>query len=500
MAELEERPISPVSKPVIASPVAPSSLDEKLLTLASKLRSAGFEKQAEDLEYSFLTYVKTAADDASLLYRAHNETGEDLIDFAHPDGDVEMSPAKDHNGDVETIVSKHKKIVDLITGDSPKQTLASFDKAKVLAALKKTLAPKFADDIKPDPNGERKQELDSFLSTTKEITEKIPKVFKPLWDKTSESTASPYKTFLGGLMGGDSAGPSSPNKDVAKLNSLISDKDDIQLSLKNITDEGDEDSAINLYRKYSLYGQELDKKHAVWPVDALLKKCIAYCERLDPTPDPTGKLGLSPDHKPTAWTDGGVSIELHKEIAIIKAACYSLQHVWYAFWNNYVTHDKEAAKLHSQYLTPESIRRIFSGASSKMASVKTFINTGLMADPTISASDGMKAYLGKWVKIIDDAKANFDSIVNNAQKASVDKQSVFGPVGDIKAQDLKQFVTNPLLLKSLNFTDTESFQISLNSFYGRIESGLRSMITNEKALDNVRERMVSALNQSIGVN
>ena len=85
------------------------SFDENILKLCSGLRAKGFDKHADGIERKFLAY-KTAAN--THLYRAHDEDGEDLINAAHPDGDPNMGDGE--HGDVETILSKHKKIVDVI--------------------------------------------------------------------------------------------------------------------------------------------------------------------------------------------------------------------------------------------------------------------------------------------------------------------------------------------------------------------------------------------------
>ncbi len=113
MAELEGSPVLPSEEPVAAEPVAPASLTEKLLTLASKLRAAGFIQQSESLEGTFGMYKK-AEQDIHLLYRAQSETGDDLLEMAHPDGDVEIAPAQDRHGFVETPISQHKKILDIV--------------------------------------------------------------------------------------------------------------------------------------------------------------------------------------------------------------------------------------------------------------------------------------------------------------------------------------------------------------------------------------------------
>jgi hypothetical protein len=95
-------------------------IDEKILSLCAKLRQEGFSKQADGLETKFLTYKSATTH----LYRTHEEDGEDLIHAAHPDGDNAICDAEDGLGDVETIISEHKKIVDLVTKD-PKGKLAS---------------------------------------------------------------------------------------------------------------------------------------------------------------------------------------------------------------------------------------------------------------------------------------------------------------------------------------------------------------------------------------
>lgn len=109
------------------------SFTEKLLTLTSKLRSSGFSTYASSLESKFLTLKKAAAQDSDLLYRAHTETGEDLIEFAHPDGDTEMAPASDHLGDVETQLSQHKKILEVIQKDPSKKKVSKAQAAQPIA-------------------------------------------------------------------------------------------------------------------------------------------------------------------------------------------------------------------------------------------------------------------------------------------------------------------------------------------------------------------------------
>ena len=109
------------SKPIFVQ-AEDTSLTATILKLCNKLRAEGHNKYAESVENKFVNY-KTAG---VHLYQAHKETGEDLVDQAHPDGDNKIvSDVSDNNGDIETIVSKHKKIVDIVN-KQPTGKLASY--------------------------------------------------------------------------------------------------------------------------------------------------------------------------------------------------------------------------------------------------------------------------------------------------------------------------------------------------------------------------------------
>ncbi len=77
------------------------NLTENILKLCSGLRTSGLEKYADDVEHKFMSYKS-----AQTLYETSKETGEDLIDAAHPEGSHKM---KDIAGDatIETIIDQH---------------------------------------------------------------------------------------------------------------------------------------------------------------------------------------------------------------------------------------------------------------------------------------------------------------------------------------------------------------------------------------------------------
>ena len=81
-----------------------------MVRLANAMREKGFEKEAESLEDKIHTFKMAETH----LYRAIDEDGEDVLESAHPDGDVEVAPSQGGYGVVETEESAHKKILDIV--------------------------------------------------------------------------------------------------------------------------------------------------------------------------------------------------------------------------------------------------------------------------------------------------------------------------------------------------------------------------------------------------
>lgn len=81
----------------------------KILKLSQQLRSSGYSKYADELEYKFLILKKSE----NAIYSVFKELGEDLVDAAHPDGSHKL---KDVEGDsvFETITDQQKKIKEKI--------------------------------------------------------------------------------------------------------------------------------------------------------------------------------------------------------------------------------------------------------------------------------------------------------------------------------------------------------------------------------------------------
>lgn len=107
------------------------NLMENIINLCTGLRNLGFDKFANELESKFMTY-KVAND----LYQTSKETGEDLIQQAHPKGSHRISGVE---GDavVETILDEHIKLLNIVN-KKPTGKLANHQ--NILKSVKKALA------------------------------------------------------------------------------------------------------------------------------------------------------------------------------------------------------------------------------------------------------------------------------------------------------------------------------------------------------------------------
>ena len=114
---------------------ASGDLQADMLKLASGLRKRGYEKEANDLEDKIFNYKRAACE----WYDVTGEEGEDLIDFAHPDGDVTIGDSE--YGKVETIVSTQKKIRKMLEKTPTGKYAAVQDVARALGLVKEAGMP-----------------------------------------------------------------------------------------------------------------------------------------------------------------------------------------------------------------------------------------------------------------------------------------------------------------------------------------------------------------------
>lgn len=104
------------------------TFDENMLKLFSSLRANGLDKYADKLEEKFVSF-KTAA---THLYNTHDETGEDVIEFAHPKEEKHSEETIYSN--LDDIVKKHKVIVDTFQKEPNGKLAAYINSVKIALA------------------------------------------------------------------------------------------------------------------------------------------------------------------------------------------------------------------------------------------------------------------------------------------------------------------------------------------------------------------------------
>lgn len=95
------------------------NLTENVMKLCGGLRSQGLVKQASELEANFLAYKQ-----AQTLYQAHKETGDDLIESAHPEGSHKLRDVDSDEATFEDILEQHVKSLQ-VANKTPKGKLSS---------------------------------------------------------------------------------------------------------------------------------------------------------------------------------------------------------------------------------------------------------------------------------------------------------------------------------------------------------------------------------------
>jgi hypothetical protein len=109
-----------------------SNLMENIFKLCAGMRSNGLIKEAVEVETNYLNYKS-----AQTLYEAFKETGDDVIQQAHPDGSHKMEDIDSDEATFEDILDQHVKILQVMD-KKPSGKLSSA--AQVLRAVKMVLA------------------------------------------------------------------------------------------------------------------------------------------------------------------------------------------------------------------------------------------------------------------------------------------------------------------------------------------------------------------------
>jgi hypothetical protein len=84
------------------------SLANNIIMLCNALKASGHVKEAKELEQKFVIYKAAETD----LYKSTDETGEDLLDAAHPEGSPEV--ADDKESVVENTVDVHDAVMKML--------------------------------------------------------------------------------------------------------------------------------------------------------------------------------------------------------------------------------------------------------------------------------------------------------------------------------------------------------------------------------------------------
>lgn len=126
-----------ITKQAAATPVPdlqPShDLTTNLLKLCSGLRTAGFDKQAQEIETKMLSYKKASVD----LYNVSGETGDDLLGTAHPKGSHKLLDVDSKEATFEDLLDKHVQILKVV---EKKPTGKLSNASEILNAVKTVLS------------------------------------------------------------------------------------------------------------------------------------------------------------------------------------------------------------------------------------------------------------------------------------------------------------------------------------------------------------------------
>ena len=109
-----------------------SNLMDNIFKLCAGLRAEGMHSEAAELEANYLNYKQ-----AQTLYQTSKETGEDLVNSAHPNGSHHLEGVDGNEAVVETILDRHLKTIEML---NKKPTGKLSNANQILKAVKIALA------------------------------------------------------------------------------------------------------------------------------------------------------------------------------------------------------------------------------------------------------------------------------------------------------------------------------------------------------------------------
>lgn len=142
------------------------NLMENILKLCNGLREQGFVKDASELEGKFLQYKQ-----AQTLYETSPEKGEDVVEFAHPEGSHKLRDVDSTEAVVEDILDKHDLIEEVAKKNSKGKLT---DAASVISAVRVALAQESDEEAKDAANLEAgRQAYANIIAETTALIQQI---------------------------------------------------------------------------------------------------------------------------------------------------------------------------------------------------------------------------------------------------------------------------------------------------------------------------------------
>lgn len=558
ITKLEEKPAPPPEELAVVV-ATPTSLTEKLLTLAHKLHKAGYNQQAENLEQKFSTYKKAEVD-ANLLYRAHSETGDDLLEFAHPDGDIEIAPAQDEHGCVETPISQHNKILKVVQKSAQlNNPIAHTVIVQKFEYVKNFVSTNFlkADGDSKDPKYAQYLEVASDLFN---LCDNIIKTFSTPGQSSEYIIVSAINEAVNDLF---KAGEQNPHftsmndvnvflnafinkiqqmKPVAKKAAIIEMlKKTLNIKLAEDTNEEDEDfkaivndvtSTIDSYLK-SLWQEPYasvkmyNNNKTVGDYNYVFQNRISKArsailqyslgrrtgkqdvkQKSANAVDDLLKIAFSfasnlNETMIAALKQPKDPFDNHQFPKILIGVLNGLNNRYLTFYNKYLSNADENEKnqhihWHSQFLTANMLHELISPHVADLSALKRFIQANILTDSHVKESKLVFEYLGKLIGFIDGVNGDFGKFL---ALTGGEKTTLMDDNGNITLEQVKKSLANSQAGSVLQFDTINNFKMSLSKIYNLLINKVEQVINSNSSLAASRENLlaqIKTMNKVIG--
>jgi hypothetical protein len=407
-----------------------------ILKLCSNLRAEGFAKYADNLEEKFINLKAAQTTKAAgklHLYNTHNETGEDLLNEAHPEGDVKMGDATDNNGVVETLVSKHKKIVDLISKEPTGKVLASY-----VEQCKIVLADFLNDSKETEP---LKKKFSEFVKNLLPDLNRV--IVQPLADEKYQEITLPN-------------GKQVKDYNTNTLPELFS----------SLTTNAD-------------WASEGGAKRIIGAADTLIKSIYDLTDQIDKAID-KGSSQFDNQHFPDIVY---AALNTHREEFL------SL----YAMMNK----DQGAAQWHGQFIAPDALLTKVEELITKLLSISTRIDRHILQEPAFKPLTKFVAWFAGTKNYVDGIIRNLSELISASKRYIDSMSQLHkGNQALIDANKLKELLNqiNPdiLTMEGINNTTNDANELvsSFNAIYTDVLNICKNSLQNVKIDENTKQEII----------